>query len=239
MSSLTFVRHAQASFFANDYDELSLIGQHQAHELGEYWAERRTVIDEVYVGPRKRNLHTAAFAAKAYRNADLTFPEPSILPELDEYDLEGILQRVAPQLAQQDEVFAMLLQQQRSGETPHDQARSFQQMFEPLLIYWISAGESVENVESFAAFRDRVQRGLRQIVDRPGRGRSIVAFTSGGFIAMAMQHVLALPDRTALQINRRIRTCALTEFIFTRERITLDGFNGTAHLTKPELLTYR
>jgi broad specificity phosphatase PhoE len=239
MSTLTLIRHAQASFFADDYDELSLIGQQQARELGEYWAQRRTMIDEVYVGPRRRHLQTAAFAAKTYRQAGLTFPEPSVLSELDEYDLEGILQRLAPQLARQNEEFAILLEQQRGGEAPADQARSFQRMFEPLLIHWISVGESVDNVESFAAFRDRVQCGLRQIMDRPGRGRHIVAFTSSGFIAVAMQCVLGLPDRTALEINWRIRNGALTEFIFTRERITLDGFNGLAHLTKPELLTYR
>src|SRR5262245_40979200 len=239
MSSLTLARHAQASFFADDYDELSLVGQQQARELGEYWARRRTSIDEVYVGPRRRHLQTATFAAKAYQQAGLAFPEPSILSELDEYDLEGILQRVAPQLARQDEAFAILLQQQRSGETPHDQARSFQQMFEPLLIHWISSGESIQNVESFAEFRDRVQRGLRRMMGGPGRGRRIVAFTSGGFIAMAMQRVLNVPDRTALEINWRIRNCALTEFIFTSDRITLDGFNSLAHLTTPELLTDR
>src|SRR5262245_53746643 len=150
MSSLTLVRHAQASFFADDYDELSLVGQQQARELGEYWANHRVIIEEVYVGPRRRHLQTAAFAAKAYRQAGLTFPEPSILSQLDEYDLVGILQCVAPQLARQDEAFAILLQQQKSGETPDDKARSFQRMFEPLLIHWISGGENVGNVESFA-----------------------------------------------------------------------------------------
>src|SRR5690242_11856098 len=99
MSTLTLVRHAQASFFADDYDELSTIGQQQAHELGQFWARRQTAIDEVYVGPRTRHLQTAAIAAATYRQAGLTFPEAATLPELDEYDLEGILLQLAPRLA--------------------------------------------------------------------------------------------------------------------------------------------
>jgi broad specificity phosphatase PhoE len=239
MSSLTLVRHAQASFFADDYDELSLIGQRQARELGEYWAKHRAILQEAYMGPRRRHQQTAAFAAKAYQEAGLTFPEPSILSELDEYDLEGILQHLAPQLARKDETFAILLEQQRSGETPHDQARNFQRMFEPLLIHWISVGETAENVETWPAFCERVQCGLRRIVDQPGRGRHVVAFTSGGFIAAAMQFILGVTDRTALEINWRILNTALTEFVFTGDRTTLDAFNSIAHLTKPELKTYR
>src|SRR4029453_8397295 len=102
------------------------------------------------------------------------------------YDLEGILQRLAPQLARKDEAFAILLEQQRKGEMPFEQARSFQRMFEPLLIHWINA-ESVENVEAWPAFRTRVQCGLRQIVEQPGGGRRIVAFSSGGLSPVALQ----------------------------------------------------
>ncbi len=239
MSTLTLVRHAQASFFADDYDELSSTGHEQARALGEYWAQQQKVVDEAYVGPRRRHQQTAALAASAYERMGLPFPKPSILSELDEYDLDGMLQRLAPQLARQDEAFAILLEQQRSGDTPADQARSFQRMFEPLLIHWVSTAEAAENVECWPAFRARVERGLRQIVNQPRRGQHIVAFTSGGFIAVAMQCVLGLSDRTALEINWRIRNTALVEFVFTRDRISLDSFNSIPHSTKPELLTYR
>jgi broad specificity phosphatase PhoE len=65
-------------------------------------------------------------------------------------------------------------------------------------------------------------------------------FTSGGFIGTAVQLALdGPPDRMALEMSWRIRNCALTEFVFTRERLTLDGFNAVPHLEKPELWTYR
>jgi broad specificity phosphatase PhoE len=239
MSSLTLVRHAQASFFADHYDQLSSLGEKQSQLLGEHWALRQWIVDEAYVGPRQRQQQTAAVVAAMYREAGLPFPEPVILAELDEYDLSGILLRLAPALAREDKDFARLLAHQRHGATKSDQARNFQRMFEPLLIHWQTAGTGLEGLESWPAFRDRVQRGLRQMTDGTGHGRHVVAFTSGGFIGTAVQLVLGAPDRTALEINWRIRNAAQTEFVFTRERITLDDFNSIAHLADPELMTFR
>ena len=45
MSMLTLVRHGQASLFADNYDELSLLGQTQARLLGEFWARRQIDFD--------------------------------------------------------------------------------------------------------------------------------------------------------------------------------------------------
>ena len=239
MSSLRLVRHAQASFFAEDYDELSVLGEKQARLLGGYWTASRWTVDAVYVGPRQRQQQTAAIVAARYREVGLPFPEPVILAELDEYDLSGILLRLAPALACENQDFAELLERQRHGATERDQARNFQRMFEPLLIHWQTAGEGLEGLESWPAFQGRVQSALRQMTDGPGRGRRVIAVTSGGFIGTAVQLALGAPDRTALEINWRIRNAAQTEFVFSRERITLDVFNSIAHLADPELVTFR
>jgi broad specificity phosphatase PhoE len=239
MSSLTLVRHAQASFFADHYDQLSPLGEKQAQSLGEYWACRSRVIDEVYTGPRRRHQQTAAAVGAAYTQAGLSFPSPEILPELDEYDLSGILECLAPALAKENQDFAGLFAQKLHGANPAEQARSFQRMFEPLLLHWQSGLATDDGCESWAAFRSRVQRGLQQITDRPGNGRRVVVFTSGGFIGTAVQLVLGAPDRTALEINWRIRNASLTELVFSRDRISLDELNSIPHLNDPALLTYR
>ena len=54
------------------------------------------VVDEVYVGPRRRQRHTAELVAATYQEAGLPFPDVVVLPELDEYDLSGILLRLGP-----------------------------------------------------------------------------------------------------------------------------------------------
>jgi broad specificity phosphatase PhoE len=239
VSSLTLVRHAQASFFADEYDQLSALGQEQARLLGAWWAARQWSPDEVYVGPRQRQRQTAEEVASTVRQAGLSFPDLVTVRELDEYDLEGLLRRLAPALATKDKDFAGLHERQRHGASDLEQARNFQRMFEPLLLHWQAAGTPLDELESWAAFQVRVQRCLHSITKGQGHGRRVVAFTSGGFISAAVQQVLGAPERTALEINWRIRNTALTEFVFTSERITLDVFNSTAHLASPELVTYR
>ena len=96
MSVLTLVRHGQASFFADDYDRLSEVGEQQARLLGEYWARQQIRFDEVYTGPRQRQQRTAELTGAAYRQAGLPWPEPVVLADLDEYDLAGIAQQLAP-----------------------------------------------------------------------------------------------------------------------------------------------
>jgi broad specificity phosphatase PhoE len=238
MSSLTLVRHAQASFFADDYDQLSAIGENQARILGEAWVRSQRAFDEAYVGPRQRQQQTAALVANCYRELGLSFPEPVVVPELDEYDLAGIARHLVPEMAKQNLEFATLLGNHRMGTTEDERARNFQKMFEPLMLHWLTA-EAIDGLEGWLEFRNRVQRALKQIVNRPGRGRKVVAFTSGGFIGTTVQWVLGAPDRCALEMNWRIRNGSVTEFVFSQGRITLDSFNSVAHFAAPELMTYR
>ncbi len=58
MGTLYLVRHGQASFGADDYDQLSELGQRQAERLGRYWAERGLRFDAVLTGTLKRHAQT-------------------------------------------------------------------------------------------------------------------------------------------------------------------------------------
>src|SRR3954454_18655168 len=109
MSVLTLVRHAQASFHADNYDELSTLGREQARLLGEFWACRRIDFDEVYCGPRVRQRHTAESDGSAFTPAGSTCHEPVMLAELDEYDLAGMFRTLAPELSRRDAAFAELM----------------------------------------------------------------------------------------------------------------------------------
>ena len=168
------------------------------------------------------------------------WPEPVVLGELDEYDLDGLLDRLAPALAQQDRAFDLLMDAHRRGEGHSERTRTFQQMFEALLSHWQTApATGAEAVESWLAFRDRVRRGLLRITDRPTRGRRVAVFTSAGFIGAAVALALDAPDRAALELGWRLRNGALTRLVFSTGRLTLDDFNTIPHLPDPTHWTYR
>jgi broad specificity phosphatase PhoE len=73
---------------------------------------------------------------------------------------------------------------------------------------------------------------------KPGSGRRVAVFTSGGVIGTSVRLALAAPDRTAMEVNWRVRNCSLTEFVFTTGRFSLDSFNALPHLEDPTLWTY-
>jgi broad specificity phosphatase PhoE len=159
--------------------------------------------------------------------------------DLDEYDLAGLLNRLAPNLVHRERSFAELVETHRGSSVELDRVRSFQRMFEALLTHWIATPLEHAEVESWPTFRARVQRALSLMTERPGRGRRVAAFTSGGFIGTAVSLALAAPDRTALELNWRLRNASLTRLLFAPGRLSLDEFNAVPHLTETAWHTYR
>lgn len=208
MSTLVLVRHAQATAFEQDTDRLSAIGEQQATRLGEYWRELGLRFDEVHTGTMRRHLRTAELAGFSQYESSAAF---------NEYDAYGIL-RAAP-----------------GYERPTDN-RQLQQLFDTMMPQWIAGTLAAPGVESFPAFRERVLQGFRAILEADRPSRRVLVFTSGGPIGTAVQTVLRAPDPMAIELNWRIRNCSITEFLFTRGRVSLDSFNATPHLRE---VTYR
>ena len=80
MGNLYLVRHGQASFGADDYDQLSPKGREQGLRLGQYWREKAQSLgqhqaspfDAVLIGTLKRHRQTwEAMAEGAGQGADL------------------------------------------------------------------------------------------------------------------------------------------------------------------------
>jgi broad specificity phosphatase PhoE len=239
MSLLSLVRHGQASFFAENYDQLSPLGEQQARLMGEYWVRRGVRIDEVYTGPRARQIETAALAGEAFARNGLPWPEPAILAELDEHQVDRLIKLAIEHVVGEHPHVEPLHAAYVAAESPRDKHRTFQLMFEQVVMLWVEAKASADGVESWAQFRSRVKAGMERITAREGRGRNVAAFTSVGAITVALQLATGCADRAAFDMGWRVRNCSITDLIFTRNRLTLDGFNAYPHLDDPALWTYR
>lgn len=98
MGHLFLVRHAQASFLSQNYDQLSARGETQARLLGSYWVQRTVVFDRVCSGPALRHRKTAELVCEAYRKAGRDFPSPSVMDEFDEFQGDAVLSQSLPEL---------------------------------------------------------------------------------------------------------------------------------------------
>ena len=100
MGQLILVRHGQASFGAEDYDQLSDLGTRQGHRLGEYWREASQSpersdalqFDAVLMGSLKRHRQTWEAIAEGAR-LQMT---PEVWPGLNEYDSHALIETVHP-----------------------------------------------------------------------------------------------------------------------------------------------
>lgn len=207
MSTLTVVRHAQARPFEANSDCLSETGEQQARALAEYWSRFNVRFDQVLCGTLARHCQTAALAVGQ---------AAEISPDWNEYDSGGILRGYPAPSSFPDN-------------------RAFQKVFEIAMAKWLDG--PANGAESFAAFRERVLRGLRRI-QAGGSRRNVVLFTSGGPIGVLVQSALNAPERSFLDVNWRVRNCSITEFVFSSDRLTLDSFNTMPHLD-PALQTFR
>lgn len=239
MSLLLLVRHGQASFGEANYDKLSSRGEEQSKRLGAHWAKRGVRLDAVFTGPRERQIRTACFAGEAMRAAGLPFPEPTMLPELDEMAAEELLKSHVPRLLEQHPHVRALFSAFADARSRDESTKAFQKLLETVTGMWIRGDFDAPGIEPWPAFCDRVARGLAMVRDAGGKGRTVAVFTSGGTIGASMQHVLGTQPEVSVNLAWIVRNTAVTEILFSGDRLTLSSFNALPHLDDPALVTYR
>jgi broad specificity phosphatase PhoE len=236
MATLFIVRHAQASFLAENYDLLSPIGEAQSRLLGQYWSTRNLRFDRVCAGPRVRHRDTVKFVHAAYEAAGLDFPEVQAIPEFDEYLAEAVMKFGLPILLDLDarvrDLHAAFLQ---SAE-PKERRATFQRLFEVVVAKWAHGELQLEGIETWQEFCSRVNAGLNQFLSAGG---TAAIFTSGGPTAVALQRALDLSPQRTLEASWMVRNSSWSEFLYSAKRFTLSSFNVHEHVTDPAHLTYR
>lgn len=233
MADLYLVRHGQASFGAANYDKLSTLGEDQAGRLGAWIKSCGVAPDAVASGPPVRQRRTGELAM-----AVVGGPAPKsfhVLEGLGEYDHDEVLYRHRPEYEDRARLNADLAK----AANPK---RAFQLIYEQAVARWVAGEHDADYAQSWTAFRSRSVEALRTLTNRSER--SIWAFTSGGPIAAIVQHLLAIPDSHAFEINWALVNTGVTRIRFSagRSDTTLSYINAFPHLEQagdPALITYR
>lgn len=239
MGRLILVRHAQASFLSENYDQLSAKGETQARLLGEYWAHRKVVFDRVCTGPAFRHRQTAQLVADAYRKAGRSFPFPTVVEEFDEFQGEAVLAQSLPQLLANNDRIRELHQAMQCSSSAATKRANFQRLFEAVISMWVTGEIAPPHVESWQEFCERVNRGLTTFLTESRKGEVSAIFTSGGPVSVAVQRALHLSAPDTLRVAWMPCNCSFSEFLFSGDRFTLSSFNAFPHLDDESLLTYR
>ncbi len=214
MGTLYLVRHGQASFGAEDYDNLSELGQRQSVRLGEYWRDKGLTFDAVLVGTLKRHLQTYAGICKG-AGFDM---EALQWPGLNEYDSAAVIGAIHPGKLEKP-------------DTPEMYRHHFR-LLRDGLTQWMNGVVSPKGMPTYPEFLQGVTSALDHV--RKSHEGNVLIVSSGGPISTAVGHILGTTPEVTIELNLRIRNASITEFTFTPKRHMLVTYNTLPHLDAKE-----
>ncbi|HYL63872.1 MAG TPA: histidine phosphatase family protein [Candidatus Methylomirabilis sp.] len=239
MGRLFLVRHAQASFLSDNYDQLSTMGETQARLLGECWTRRKMVFDRVSTGPAVRHRRTAEIVAQVYQHRSLDFPQPIAVPEFDEFQADAVMSEGLSQLLPHSTEIRQMHETLQRASNEGQKGAAFQRLFETVISMWVRGEVTIQSAGSWQEFCARVNQGLSRFFAAAKKGEVAAIFTSGGPISVCAQRALQLSSQETLRVAWMSRNCSFSEFLFSGDRVTLSTFNSFPHLDDEALLTYR
>ena len=208
------MRHGQASFGADDYDQLSQLGQRQCERLGHFFTNRGVKFDAAYTGTLKRHVQTLAGICRGGKFEI----EAQSLAGLNEYDSQAVVAAVHPEPL--------------APPTTPELYRHHFRLLRQGLSAWMLGKTQPPNMPNWRDFRQGVVDVLDQI--RQNDAQSVLLISSGGPIACAVGHVLATPVDATVELNMRLRNSSVTEFSFTANHHALQTYNTLPHLAARE-----
>lgn len=220
MSSIYLIRHGQASFGQENYDQLSELGERQATRLGQTLSPRLGTVDRVVLGSMQRHRQTAENCLAAF-NLNLDDIDAEFDAGWNEYDHQDILAQYRPEFATASGMTEYIKQQ----ENPK---HAFEADFNAAMNRWIS-GQHNDYTESWDDYRSRVKQALKRTVEgHKGSSRTFV-FTSGGPISLVSQELLGVPPQAIMRMNWTLMNCAITKLVATKDRLFLSSLNEHTH----------
>ena len=213
MGTLYLVRHGQASFGSENYDQLSPLGQQQSHRLGEYFASKGIRFDAALTGTLRRQIQTHAAICDG---AGIVLPALA-WPGLNEYDSEAVIAAIHPEKL-------------KKPDTPELYRHHFR-LLRDGLTQWMQGRVEPIGMPPYADFVSGVTSALDHV--RTHHDGNVLVVSSGGPISTAVGQILGTPPESTIEMNLRIRNSSVTELLFNSKRCMLLTYNTLPHLDAP------
>lgn len=221
MAELYLVRHGQASFGADNYDQLSSLGQQQGQVLGEYFAEREIAFDHILVGTMNRHRQTV----EAIFQGSTEVASPKEHRGLNEYDFGALFDGLG------DEHRELQLLSKKGK-------KEFYTALRQVLLLWMEDRIEGPIPETWSEFQQRVADARNYVQGLKGR---ILAVSSGGVMAAIAQQTLGAPREKVISLNLQINNCSFCRYFFNADSFHLATFNSIPYFDRADrlnLITY-
>ena len=234
------VRHGQAGT-RDAYDSLSELGKRQARLLSEHFVSQGIRFAAAYAGALQRQQQTAAEIGAAYAETGVRFPEISVDPGWDEFDLARVYREIAPRLAAEDSEFRReyeeMREQVRASAGAHGARihRKWLPCDTKVVGTWLD-GRYPYSGETWDQFRERVA-GCR--LKMPDARENILVVTSATPLAIWTGMSLEISDARVMRLAGAVYNASYTILRLRKEQLRLFTFNAAPHLAAAGLCTHR
>ncbi|MGH7488087.1 MAG: histidine phosphatase family protein, partial [bacterium] len=229
MSTLHFIRHGQAGT-RDAYDALSETGCAQSRLLGEFLAGQRIVFTAAFAGGMRRQQETAKEVRRVYLDRALAFPDIVTDSDWNEFDLDGVYNAIAPQLAESDPEFRRGYDEMRTamaagrGDPEASIHRRWTACDIAVVRAWVD-GRYAYNGETWDAFRQRIG-GHPEKFTAFSRDANVAIFTSATPAAIWAALSLDIADVRVLELAGVLYNASVTTLRYRQGQIRLFGFNA-------------
>lgn len=235
MATIYVVRHGQASFGAENYDQLSDLGRQQARVVGEYFRDCGITLDAAYSGDLSRQRETAQLALAS---------QPTEVPHtidarFNEVQNDEQIQYLTPEVVKRRPDIKALIDRGLS------ESKDYQKVIDAVFNFWVSDECNTPEIQSWADYSGGVRDALANVMQEQGGGKTVAIFTSGGTIATLVAQVLGLSGAQTYQFYEPVINCSVTQLFYSSSRVSLSYYNDCSFLRVlgtqrgDNLITYR
>ena len=243
MTTILLVRHGQASFGQENYDQLSELGGIQAQMLAQHYATTQRRVDAIFTGSLVRQQDSARHFWARYQSSvhsnngdgistvsavDFDTPDSYILPKFDEFNHKDVFMKLVDTAGNRIDISAEMAK----SVTP---ATRLAELFDQAMQRWHAGDNDHDYIESWSQFSERAQQALEQVRTRIerlslGDDSTVLIFTSGGVIAAITAKLLQQSSQTAYQLNKSLVNTGVTSITLKNQRTRLLSLNEYSHL---------
>lgn len=229
MASLYLIRHGQASFGADNYDNLSQLGKSQSRHLGQVFRQQGIMPTHILAGSLQRQQQTARCLLEGLQQDVALATEPA----WNEFDHEDVL-RVFETASGKGSLREQLAR-------ADDKEACFQAFFVAAIRRWVEGQHDTAYTESWCAFQQRIVQTFQRLAEQTAPEDRILVVTSGGPVSMVVQQLLKLDTETALRLNWRLVNAGITKVSLGQNEPQLVSLNEHMHFSGEQrsLLTSR
>lgn len=213
MGVIHLIRHGQATWQDDNYDQLSDLGREQSAALGMAWEASEQRWTHAITGSMERHLGTAVEVIEGAGFGD-------------GYDIDD----------RWNEFDHLALTGHVDAASRPKEPKEFQSLLNTAIGEWMNGADGAG--ETFIDFSHRVLSAFDDACAMAGKGQTVVVFSSGGPISLISSQVLAGDASLFMALNTVMINASLTTIIVGQDSRRLLTFNEHGHIPK-SLVTYR